>query len=52
MTLTDCRILELPKFLDKRGNLSLVEQNTHIPFEIKRTYWLYDIPGGLDIKIR
>lgn len=40
------RIVELPKFLDARGNLSFVEQKNHIPFEIKRTYWLYDVPGG------
>ena len=41
-----CKIINLPKFLDVRGNLSFVEQNNHIPFEIKRTYWLYDVPGG------
>lgn len=40
------RIIQLPKFLDTRGNLSFVEQANHIPFEIKRTYWLYDVPGG------
>ena len=40
------RIIELPKFTDPRGNLSFVEQNNHIPFEIKRTYWIYDVPGG------
>ena len=40
------KIINLPKFLDIRGNLSFVEQNNHIPFEIKRTYWLYDVPGG------
>lgn len=44
----DVRIIELPKFLDARGNLSFVEQNSHIPFEIKRTYWIYDVPGGED----
>ena len=42
----DARIIEFPKFLDVRGNLSFVEQNNHIPFEIKRTYWIYDVPGG------
>ena len=46
MTVSDCRILELPKFLDARGNLSFAEQNSHIPFEIQRTYWIYDVPGG------
>lgn len=39
-------IIELPKFLDARGNLSFVEQENHIPFKIKRTYWIYDVPGG------
>lgn len=39
-------IINLPKFLDARGNLSFVEQENHIPFIIKRTYWLYDVPGG------
>lgn len=39
-------IIQLPKFLDARGNISFVEQFNHIPFEIKRTYWLYDVPGG------
>lgn len=46
MTINDCRIIELPKFLDARGNLSFAEQNTHIPFTIRRTYWIYDVPGG------
>ena len=39
-------IIELPKFLDKRGNLSFVQNYAQIPFEIKRTYWIYDVPGG------
>ena len=42
----EAKVIELPKFLDTRGNLSFVQNNTHIPFEIKRTYWLYDVPGG------
>ena len=46
MTVNDARILELPKFLDARGNLSFAENFKHIPFVIKRTYWLYDVPGG------
>lgn len=46
MTVDDVKIIDLPKFLDARGNLSFVEQNNHIPFEIKRTYWIYDVPGG------
>lgn len=47
-TIEDVRIIELPKFLDARGNLSFAEQNDQIPFEIKRTYWIYDVPGGED----
>ena len=39
-------IINLPRYIDARGNLSFAEQNNHIPFEIKRTYWLYDVPGG------
>ena len=46
MTIHDVKLIELPKFADPRGNLSFVEQNNHIPFEIKRTYWIYDVPGG------
>jgi dTDP-4-dehydrorhamnose 3,5-epimerase-like enzyme len=46
MTVDDVKIIELPKFTDPRGNLSFVEQLNHIPFEIKRTYWIYDVPGG------
>ena len=46
MTVEDVKIIELPKFADPRGNLSFVEQLNHIPFEIKRTYWIYDVPGG------
>ena len=47
MTINDCRIIELPKFLDARGNLSFAENYKQVPFEIKRTYWLYDVPGGI-----
>ena len=46
MNVNTCQFIDLPKFLDARGNLSFVQNNTHIPFEIKRTYWLYDVPGG------
>lgn len=45
-TIEDVRIIELPKFLDARGNLSFAENYQQIPFEIKRTYWIYDVPGG------
>ena len=41
-------IIQLPKILDDRGNLSFFENNNHIPFEIKRTYWIYDVPGGCE----
>ena len=42
----DAQIIELPKFLDRRGNLSFIEEEKHIPFKIARTYWIYDVPGG------
>lgn len=47
-TVYDAKILGLPKIEDPRGNLSIIEQFKHIPFEIKRTYWIYDVPGGKD----
>lgn len=40
------QIINLPKFLDARGNLSFAEQYKHVPFKIERTYWIYDVPGG------
>ena len=46
MNISDIRIIDLPKISDPRGNLSFAEQENHIPFEIKRTYWIYDVPGG------
>ena len=45
-TICDVQLVKLPRFNDPRGNLSFVEQNNHIPFEIQRTYWIYDVPGG------
>ena len=42
----EAKIIELPKFLDARGNLSFVEEWKHIPFKIERSYWIYDVPGG------
>lgn len=39
-------LITLPKILDKRGNLSIIEEFKHIPFKIARTYWIYDVPGG------
>jgi len=46
MSVSECRIIELPKITDPRGNLTFIEQNRHVPFEIKRVYYLYDVPGG------
>jgi hypothetical protein len=48
MPLNDCRLIELPKIADPRGNLTFVEGGNHIPFDIKRVYYLYDVPGGSD----
>jgi dTDP-4-dehydrorhamnose 3,5-epimerase-like enzyme len=44
--LKECKIIQLPKHNDARGNLSVVEGGIHIPFDIKRVYYLYDVPGG------
>lgn len=46
MLISDVKLIELPKYLDERGNLSFVQNYTHIPFKIMRVYWLYDVPGG------
>jgi dTDP-4-dehydrorhamnose 3,5-epimerase-like enzyme len=46
MSLDDCRIIDLPKIPDARGNLTFVESGRHIPFDIRRVYYLYDVPGG------
>jgi len=40
------KLVSLPKILDKRGNLSVIESESHVPFSIKRTYLVYDVPGG------
>ena len=40
------KLINLPKIEDPRGNLTFVEENNHIPFDIKRAYWVYDVPGG------
>ncbi|KAA6432373.1 FdtA/QdtA family cupin domain-containing protein [Rufibacter glacialis] len=45
-TLNECGIIDFPKILDPRGNLSFLEENKHFPFHIERTYWIYDVPGG------
>ena len=46
MELSEIQIIQLPKIVDRRGNLSFVEEQKHIPFQIKRSYWIYDVPGG------
>ena len=46
MPLADCRLIELPKIADQRGNLTFIENHRHIPFDIRRVYYLYDVPGG------
>lgn len=46
MPLQHCKIIDLPKIEDPRGSLTFVEAGQHIPFEIKRVYYLYDVPGG------
>jgi hypothetical protein len=46
MQLCDCRVIDLPMISDPRGNLTFIEENRHIPFEIKRVFYLYDVPGG------
>ena len=46
MALENVKLIQLPKILDERGNLSFIEGNNHIPFDIKRTYMIYDVPGG------
>lgn len=42
----DTHIINLPKIEDERGNLTFIEEENHIPFKIKRVYWIYDVPGG------
>lgn len=48
MSIENCQIIELPKITDHRGNLTVIENNKNIPFEIKRVYYLYDVPGGTE----
>jgi len=47
-TIDDCPVLELPKINDARGNLTFVEQQRHVPFDIRRIFYLYDVPTGAD----
>jgi dTDP-4-dehydrorhamnose 3,5-epimerase-like enzyme len=46
MGLDQCRLIDLPKILDARGNLTFIESTRHLPFQFKRIYYLYDVPGG------
>lgn len=48
MSIEECRIIEFPKITDVRGNLTFIEGNRHVPFDIRRVYYLYDVPGGSD----
>ena len=47
-TLDKCRIIDLPRIPDYRGNLTFIEGGSHVPFDIKRVYYLYDVPGGAE----
>jgi hypothetical protein len=46
MNLKNCKLIELPKITDPEGNLTPIEGGRHVPFEIKRVFYLYDVPGG------
>jgi len=48
MSIQACKIIDLPKITDPRGNLTFIEGCQHVPFEIKRVYYLYDVPGGAE----
>ncbi len=48
MSLEECKLVDLPKINDPRGNLTFIEGGRHVPFEIKRVFYLYDVPGGAD----
>lgn len=48
MKVEDCTLVDLPKIADPRGNLTFVEANKHVPFAIRRVFYLYDVPGGAD----
>lgn len=45
-TVDDCRLIDLPRIQDPRGNLTFIEGSTHIPFQVSRVFYLYDVPGG------
>lgn len=48
MTLARCSMIDLPKIADPRGNLTFIEGRHHVPFDIRRVYYLYDVPGGAE----
>lgn len=48
MSLSKCQVVDLPKISDPRGNLTFIEGGRHIPFDIQRVYYLYDVPGGAE----
>lgn len=48
MNVADCKLIDLPKIADPRGNLTFIEGARHIPYDIKRVFYLYDVPGGAD----
>lgn len=48
MSIKDCKVIEVPKIEDARGNLTAIESGRQIPFDIKRVYYLYDVPGGAE----
>jgi dTDP-4-dehydrorhamnose 3,5-epimerase-like enzyme len=48
MSIEDCKIIDLPKIHDPRGNLTFIEGGNHVPFDVRRVYYLYDVPGGAE----
>jgi hypothetical protein len=48
MDLKNCKLIDLPKIADPRGNLTFIEAGCHVPFDIQRVFYLYDVPGGAD----
>jgi hypothetical protein len=48
MNLNNCKLIDLPKITDPRGNLTFIEGGRHLPFDIKRVFYLYDVPGGAE----
>ena len=48
MNIDNCKIIDLPKIHDPRGNLTFIEGSSHVPFDIQRVYYLYDVPGGAE----